>query len=228
MNAGFIRNFIRLTRIEHGLVLMLAVATAEIIVKKDLNFLSIPILFSLFVPLLNEIASFSLNDLLDIEADRINRRVDRPLVSGEIKKTTSVLIAIGGYALSIILATFINKVCFLIATVFALLSIAYNYHLKTLPLVGNLYIASSMAIPFLFGNLSVSPYPHPLVLSISLLAFMSGLAREIIKSAEDLEGDIKARKAQTLPALIGVKFSVFLSLVIYILFILSTSIPFAF
>ncbi len=220
--------FFRLTRIEHGLMLVLAVAIAEIIILKTPNFLSLPLFLSLLVPLFNEMASFSLNDLLDIKADKINKRNDRPLVTGEISKKIAIATTMLGYSLSLVFAFFINPICLAIAMFFAAFSIAYNYMLKKLPFVGNIYIAISMAIPFVFGNFAVSTEANPAVLSLSLLAFLAGLAREIIKSAEDLEGDKKARNAFTLPAVIGVKHSVYGAVFIYFLFAISAFLPFYF
>jgi 4-hydroxybenzoate polyprenyltransferase len=45
---------------------------------------------------------------------------------------------------------------FLISLVFNFLAVLYNYKLKDLPLIGNIYIALTMGIPFIFGALAIS------------------------------------------------------------------------
>jgi 4-hydroxybenzoate polyprenyltransferase len=51
--------------------------------------------------------------------------------------------------------------------------------------------------------LVVSETLHPALLAIAGVAAVAGLGREIIKSVEDVEGDVKHRKSRTLPAVIG-------------------------
>jgi 4-hydroxybenzoate polyprenyltransferase len=80
--------------------------------------------------------------------------------------------------------------------------------LKDWPLVGNAYIALSMAIAFPFGaaalGISLSHLPDS-ILWLTIGAFLAGLAREIIKSAQDMEGDKAARGSKHLPILIGAR-----------------------
>ena len=163
-------------------------------------------LAALSVPFFINIAAFALNDLLDIEADRKNGHKERPLVSGALSPRVAVFTAASGYALGVLAGWLINPLCGLIATVFAVLSIAYNAKLKDWPLIGNAYIALSMAIAFPFGaavmGLSLDHLPRPLFW-LTLGAFAAGLARELVKSVQDMAGDKKARGSRHLPILIG-------------------------
>jgi geranylgeranylglycerol-phosphate geranylgeranyltransferase len=84
-----------------------------------------------------------------------------------------------------------------------------------------------MAIPFIFGNLLLSPSLLPSLVAISGVAFVAGLGREIIKSAEDVEGDVLHRNARTLPAVIGVKKSLLVSSALYMLLVPLSLLPFA-
>jgi geranylgeranylglycerol-phosphate geranylgeranyltransferase len=107
-----------------------------------------------------------------------------------------------------------------------LLAIAYNYKLKDLPLVGNFYIGLTMAIPFIFGNYVVSDKLAPVAIILALLGLVSGIAREIIKSVEDMKGDSEARKSKTLPILIGESSARKVAVILYLLFIPLTILPF--
>lgn len=224
---GFFHELAKLTRFEHALMLALAVLIAETIVLGAFpSILTVPIALSLLVPIFSEMGSFALNDYLDIETDRLNKKTDRPLVKGTIAPKFALWFSILSLAISIALSFFINFFSFAIALVFNLLAVLYNWKLKDLPLVGNIYIALTMAIPFVFGNFVVSPSLSPVALVLAVLGFVAGLAREIIKSVQDMEGDIKGRKSKTLPVVIGKRYSLFLAVILYLLFIPLSALPF--
>lgn len=215
----------RLFRIEHALLLAVAVLLGELLSGA----LPAPalLLFSLAVPVFIEMGSFALNDYFDVKSDKENRRLDRPIASGEISPRAALIAAALCYVIGIAAALPLPSAALYIALIFAILSIAYNFRLKELPLVGNLYIAASMAIPFLFGSLVASPSILPQVWAIALVAFTVGLGREIIKSAEDVEGDVKHRRARTLPVVIGKRNSLLFASLLYALAVPLSLSPFA-
>jgi 4-hydroxybenzoate polyprenyltransferase len=220
----------RLFRIEHALMLCVAVLLAELLAARQWGFALQPelVLYSLLVPLFIEMASFALNDWFDVESDRENRREGRPLVTGEIGKDAALAASVVCYVLGVAAAAALPPLAFQIALLFAILSILYNWKLKDLPLLGNAYIAASMAIPFIFGAVVAAGGVSPQLLAISSVAFVAGLGREIVKSSEDIEGDVKHRGARTLPAVIGKKSSCFLSALLYFLLVPLSFLPFAY
>lgn len=223
---AFLTELYRLTRFEHAIMLAIAVLIGETILLGGLPVFTLPIILSLLVPIFSEAGSFALNDFLDIETDRINRKMDRPLVRGTISPHFALWFSIAMLLLSTALAFLINWIVFLIALLFNFLAILYNWRLKDLPLLGNLYIATTMAIPFIFGNFVVGDSLSFLALILALLGFVSGLAREIVKSVQDMEGDLAARKSKTLPIMIGQKPSLVVASALYLFFVFLTLIPF--
>ena len=223
----FLIELYRLTRFDHAIMLAIAVLIGETIVLGSAPTITTIVVLSLLVPMLSEAGSFALNDYLDIASDRINKKFDRPLVAGTISPSFAFYFSILCIFLSVILAYFINIFAFLIALVFNGLAILYNWKLKDLPLLGNAYIALSMSIPFVFGNVAVAQVLSPLVLVLASLGFVSGLAREILKSVQDMEGDIIARKSRTLPIVIGAKPSLLIASVLYFSFIIISFVPFS-
>ena len=137
------------------IMLAVAVFIGETVVLRSVPQLSLPIILSLLVPMLSEMGSFALNDYLDIETDRLNKKM-RPLVKGTISPGFALWFSVISLALSLVLAYFINTDAFFIALVFDALAIAYDWKLKDLPMLGNIYIGLSMAIPFIFGDFVVS------------------------------------------------------------------------
>ena len=223
--------YIRLFRIEHAAMLSFAVLMAEALAQNHFGIgfaLTLPVFYSLLVPFFIEMASFSLNDWFDVKTDRENRRTDRPLVSGEIRPDAALAYSAIFYLLALLFAYSLPSSAFLVAVIFAALSIAYNWKLKDLPLIGNLFIATSMAIPFIFGNLVEQKLLLPEILAVAAVAFVAGLGREIIKSAEDVEGDVLHRGARTLPALVGKKNSCLLAALLYFLLAPLSFLPFAY
>lgn len=81
--------FIRLTRIEHGFMLVVAVLIGEIVALRGFPPAGIALL-SILPPFLIEIGSFAINDYFDIESDRKNKKSDRPLVTGELSPAFAI------------------------------------------------------------------------------------------------------------------------------------------
>jgi len=226
VDMGFLKELLRLTRFEHALMLAAAVFIGETVVLRSVPQLSSMIILSLLVPIFSEMGSFALNDYLDIETDRLNKKKERPLVKGTISPWFALWFSVVSLSSSVLLSYFINTNAFLIALVFNLLAIAYNWKLKDLPLVGNIYIGLSMAIPFIFGNFVISDKISMLAIALALIGFVAGLAREIVKSAQDMEGDMKARGSKTLPVVIGKRPALAMASLLYILFIPLSISPF--
>jgi geranylgeranylglycerol-phosphate geranylgeranyltransferase len=83
-----------------------------------------------------------------------------------------------------------------------------------------------MAIPFIFGNFVFSASLSIMAVVLAALGFVAGLAREIIKSVQDMEGDKKARKSKTLPIVIGKKPSLIIAIILYLAFVPLSILPF--
>ena len=217
----------KLVRFEHAIMLAIAVVIAEIVVLGGIPPIETIFFLSLLVPMFSETGSFALNDYLDVEADRINGMMERPLVKGTIQPRTALIIAALSFIICVVAGYLINEIAFIIALVYCTFAVLYNIKLKDLPLVGNLFIASTMAVPFIFGAYVYTSSPPEILWILALLGFISGLAREIIKSVEDMEGDQKARRSKTLPVVIGRAPSLFLAVLLFLLFIPLTLLPFA-
>ncbi len=211
---GKIKDIIKLTRIEHSLMLIIAVVAAEMIA------LGLPginvLILSIITPVFISMGAFAINDYFDIDTDRINRK-SNPLLKGNLRPKDALYITAISMIIGIAASAMINVYCFAIAIVFAALSILYSYRMKNMLLLGNAYIAVSMAIVFIFGAYAVSSSVRPAVLLIIAMIFLSGLAREINGTVRDMTGDVKARKVRTLPVVIGRKAAVAIAFVLYLI-----------
>ncbi len=207
----------KLTRIEHSIMLCVAVLAAELM-SGGLPALPILIL-SLITPIFISMGAFAINDYFDVEVDRLNEK-KRPLVVGELSPKSALYITAVSMIVGLAASVFINPFAFVIAVIFCVLSLLYGYKLKELLLWGNAYIAFSMAIPFIFGNYVVSGVLHASIIFVSAMIFLSGLSREIHGTIRDLKGDMAARNVHTLPKVIGKAASARIALVFYVIAIL--------
>ncbi len=215
---------LRLTRIEHSVMLVIAVVAAEMITKTLPNWYILTL--SIITPIFISMAAFAINDYFDIEVDMANMR-KRPLVKGTLKPSDALHITVVGIVIGVISSAFINVYCLIIAILFGLLSVLYSYRLKRMLLWGNMYIAFSMSIPFIFGNFVVSSNISAGIALVSIMIFISGVAREIHGTIRDVKGDRK-RNAQTMPIRFGTGFSAVVALILYFIAILISAYLIAF
>ena len=154
-------------------------------------------------------AGNALNDLFDVEIDRINRP-DRPLPSGAISKRSALYLAVLFFTIGVGVSGLLGSLCLLVAVVNSGLLVVYASHLKRTPLIGNLSVAYLTGSTFLFGGAVLGFDGARVVLILSLLATLATLSREIIKDLLDMKGD-SLRGARTLPILFGERPALYLS-----------------
>jgi geranylgeranylglycerol-phosphate geranylgeranyltransferase len=212
MNRG--GAIIRLTRVEHSVMLVVAVVAAELIAGRLPQLPAL--LLSLIAPILISMGAFAINDYFDVGADRANSRIDRPIVSGAISKGGALSISIFCVVVGAAAGFFVNADAFVIALVFGLLSFLYSYRLKDMLLVGNMYIALSMVIPFIYGSYVVSSAIPASIILISFVVFLSGLAREMHGAIRDYRGDARARRVRNIVYYMGAKRSSYIASLLYV------------
>lgn len=221
-----------LMRLEHGVMIFIAILIGSIISMEGNALPSFDnFVLTFFTALFLEASTFALNDYYDLEIDKKNRRMDRPLVRDDLSKETALLLFFIFFPLGIICSFFVNITCFVIALVTALLAIFYDVKMKKIKLVGNFYIAYVMAIPFIFGGAAaleknvLSFDFNPGLYVIALIAFLAGSGREIMKDVMDFEGDQK-KGVRSFPKYIGKYKSNMLSGFFYLSAVVLSFIPY--
>jgi len=233
---GKLKAIWELMRLEHGVMLFIAILIGSIISQKTIydntNLPLINVFLTFFTALFLEASTFALNDYYDLEIDRINKRTDRPLVRGDISPKTALYSFLILFPLGLVCSFFVNITCFIIALITALLSVLYDAKMKKIKLVGNFYIAYIMAIPFVFGGAAVLENNtfsldniNPAIYTIALIAFLAGSGREIMKDVMDFEGD-KEQGVKSFPKYIGYRWSNALAALFYIAAIALSFLPY--
>ncbi|HUV02598.1 MAG TPA: UbiA family prenyltransferase [Desulfobacteria bacterium] len=231
-----IRAIWELTRLEHGLMygfgvlIGIIIAGGRIYEPASIYGLSLVLpsfgaTFGFFTALFIQAGTFALNDYCDLESDIANQRQDRPLVRGELKKEEALLVAILATTIGIIIASFLHPVLFILAFISGVLGILYDLKMKEFLAVSNIYIALTMAIPFIFGGLIVEPDRIDLVLLVlAAIAFLTGFGREVMKDIADIKGDA-LRDIKSIARLYGVKQASRVVLFSYALAVVLSAIP---
>jgi geranylgeranylglycerol-phosphate geranylgeranyltransferase len=131
-----------------------------------------------------------LNDLLDLEGDRVNHPV-----------RTARTIAAAAFVLGalVVVPVAIEQPLVAVILVIAVgLLLAYEFRFKQAGFTGNLVVAFLTGIVFLYGAAAAG---NAIVLApFGAMAFLATLSREVIKDMEDVAGDVGRR---TLPQRYG-------------------------
>lgn len=161
-----------------------------------------------------------INDIYDVEIDRINKPT-KVLIGKKISERTAnrlyIILSIVGVAIGFYLSNRIGKPSF--AALFVILSALlylYSSYLKGMFLVGNLLISALVAMSLLIiplfdllpaitvENRATQSAVFKIVLNYALFAFFINLIREIVKDLQDINGDKKGGM-NTLPIALGRK-----------------------
>jgi geranylgeranylglycerol-phosphate geranylgeranyltransferase len=163
-----------------------------------------------------------INDICDIEIDRINKP-NRPLVTRTVSLKEAYILFFISYICAWICALLISITMFVIAVFVGLLLVAYSYKFKRTILTGNLIVSGSTAAAFLYGGLAV----HKIEIAYfpALFAFLYHFGREIIKDLQDVKGDSSAG-AHTLAIQYGSHVALRTVFVIFAVLIVVTIVPY--
>jgi geranylgeranylglycerol-phosphate geranylgeranyltransferase len=149
------------------------------------------------------------NDIYDIEVDKINRP-DRPLPSGKItvvqaKIWTGLLVVIGiGFSILTVPYSAIGYWTVALVGLFAVIGLVYAAKGKVMGIWGNFTVAISFAFGLFYGTLIVFPIILPIIIVYFITAASVLQGREAIKGIEDVEGDA-VRNVQTIARKYGIR-----------------------
>ena len=191
-----------------------------------------PIAFlGLIIPFLIVGASMAINDYHDYEADRINNRMDRPLVRNPNLNPNFVLfLALSMIALGILISylLFLGNILVVLGVIlFSFLGISYSLWTKERGLLGNITVAISDTAPALLALLAMKAKDESTILLVFVMAgitFFGVVGRELVKGVMDIEGD-RAANFNTFAVVYGPKRAVQLASVFFIIVIIISPLP---
>jgi geranylgeranylglycerol-phosphate geranylgeranyltransferase len=162
-----------------------------------------PFLSANLITILIMSISMVINDIYDIELDKINNP-NRPLVTGEISKNEAIVftaanIGLIKYISSKFLSTNLQKISDL--ALFGIL--IYTPVLKKISFIKNLFCASMVSFSVYYSGLSLEKNiltNYPILFTAIRYIFLGSLTIELLLDINDMEGD-KTNNIYTLPVL---------------------------
>lgn len=129
-----------------------------------------------------------LNDYFDVETDRVNAP-QRPIPSGLVTPRAALVLSFVVAAIGLLASAALGVTAFVTALVVWVVGVLYNWRYKRSGLPGNLMVAFSVGMTFIFGGIAVG---EPLSIHawwFGAIAFLMDLGEEIAADAMDAEGD---------------------------------------
>ncbi|HEY0088572.1 MAG TPA: geranylgeranylglycerol-phosphate geranylgeranyltransferase [Candidatus Lokiarchaeia archaeon] len=158
-----------------------------------------------------------INDIYDIEIDRINRP-KRPIPSGSVSLKQAKILFLLTYGIGVAIAVF-HSLLFnlgffnvILAIFFGFIGWLYAKYGKKSGFPGNIIVSVSFSIGLVYGAVLNSSILPIYIYFFFLTSFFLLLSREIIKGCEDIEGD-KKEGVNTLAIKIGIKKATYFSIV---------------
>ncbi|MBI4257379.1 MAG: geranylgeranylglycerol-phosphate geranylgeranyltransferase [Thaumarchaeota archaeon] len=179
-------DFLRLMRPVNSVMVGFAVLVGVAVVS-PLSLLSLRSLQGFLTGFFVSAYSMVVNDYFDVRVDRVNNP-DRPIASGRVSLRASLIFAFLLVAIGVA-SSFIRLENFIVAIVFAGIGWAYSSWGKKRGLLGNMMVASSLAVPYIYGATVVAAWSDPLVWLLASTSFLAGTGREVVKTVPDVKGD---------------------------------------
>jgi len=162
------------------------------------------------------------NDIYDIEIDRINKP-ERILAAGKISLKNAWISYFVMNVAALILIGIVNILLFVIALYSILLLFFYSFYFKRTILAGNFVVSLLSGLAFIFGAVAVGDWFVGVVPAV--FAFLFHFGREVVKDLQDVQGDM-ASQVVTFAGRFGKFKSVILINVVFISLILFLFAPF--
>jgi len=161
---------------------------------------------------------YIINDLFDVETDHINRPNKR-ILKRDISHKAAIVYYIILTALGQICGYYAGLGIGLFASAIAVLLYFYSSDLKAMGLPGNSLIAFMSGSVIYIASRGIHEIHAAYFAEYAFLAFLLTMARELVKDAEDIEGD-KEQGCETFPILYGTRKTNILSNVILALIVI--------
>jgi len=203
-------SILKITRPINVIITFISVIIAAAICFPD-KIPALNVLLAAFSAALTAASGNIINDIFDIEIDKINRPL-RPLPSGKITSREAYILIAVIILGSFIISFLVSYSAFIVVIVSHLLLFLYSKYLNRIPLLGNITVAFLTGLVFIFGGVVVR---NPSVAIIpAVFAFLINFIREIVKDMQDVEGDKKS-SVNTFPIQFGFNKSKFIILFLY-------------
>ena len=221
---GKVSGFIRLMRPINCVMMGFAVFVGAVLAYPQFsNFDWLGVLYGFLTGFMLTAASMTINDYYDRAIDAINEP-SRPIPSGIVSVREALALVFVLSVVGFVFAYLTSVLCLVVAVISWVVVVAYVTVGKRSGLPGNFLVSTCVAIPFIYGSITVLSEVPLSVLLFTLMAFLSNTGREITKGIVDVKGD-KAEGIKTLAVRYGEKSAAVTAAVFYVSAVALTPIP---
>lgn len=205
------------------LITFISVIVGGIIALKSNN-ISQPLFFAAISESLTFTAGNIINDIFDLEIDKINRP-KRVLPSGIITKNLAGIIYLIFLFSALYISYNVSPIVFKIILLTNVVLFLYSFIIKKMILIDNVIVAAIVGSAFIVGSASVGNINAGYI--PFAFALLINFAREIVKDMEDIKGD-SASGIKSFPSVFGFGNSKIMILLSTIVLIIITFYPYIF
>lgn len=168
-------------------------------------------------------AAMVANDYYDRTIDAVNEP-SRPIPSGLIGVREALTMVFTLTFVGFFFAFLTSLLCLGVAALSWVIVVTYVTVGKSTGLLGNFLVSTCVAIPFIYGSITVLDWVPLNVWLFASMAFLSNTGREITKGIVDVKGDA-AENVKTLAVRYGERNASIVAVVFYLLAVALTPIP---
>ena len=224
LKKGVFRAFFRLIRLDYSFFSAFGVFLSGLLAG-DLVGFQIEYLVVFFVVFFSAIGAFAFNDYFDFEADKLNKRSDRPLVLGLLSGKLALIIGVFSFFLVIFLSLFLNPFSMFLVLLSLPLFYLYSLGLERIFFVKNILIGYAFLATIFLGSLVSDSALEPLIIYFGVMGFIVGLAFEVMLDIGDVKGDTTLR-VETLAVKLGIKSAAKISVSLFVAIMVLDLLPF--
>lgn len=219
-----VRGLVRLMRPINCVMMGFAVFVGAVLANPQLsNAEWLNVLYGFVTGFILTAASMTINDYYDRAIDLINEP-SRPIPSGSVTPREALAFVFVLSTIGFVFAYLTSVLCLLVAVISWIIVVTYVTVGKRSGLPGNFLVSTCVAIPFVYGSITVLSQVQLNVLLFALMAFLSNTGREITKGIVDVKGDV-AEGVKTLAVRYGEKNAAVAAALFYVSAVALTPIP---
>ena len=221
---GKVSGLVRLMRPINCAMMGFAVFVGAVLANPQFSNFDWPgILYGFLTGFMLTAASMTINDYYDRAIDAINEPA-RPIPSGSVSTREALAFVFFLSAVGFVFAYLTSVLCLVVAVISWVVVVTYVTVGKRSGLPGNFLVSTCVAIPFIYGSITVVNQVQLNVLLFALMAFLSNTGREITKGIVDVKGD-RAEGVKTLAVRYGEKNAAVAASLFYVLAVSLTPVP---
>jgi geranylgeranylglycerol-phosphate geranylgeranyltransferase len=221
---GKINGFVRLMRPINCAMMGFAVMVGAVLANPQFSSVDwLNVFYGFITGFMLTAASMTINDYYDRAIDAINEP-SRPIPSGLVSAKEALAFVSVLSAVGLVFAYLASVLCLAVAIISWIIVVTYVTVGKRSGLPGNFLVSACVAIPFIYGSITVTSQVQLNVVLFASMAFLSNTGREITKGIVDVKGD-RAEGVKTLAVRYGERAAAVAAAVFYLLAVSLTPLP---